>query len=153
MMRLNMFTIASIAVFAAILTSIALNISESRLRLIWRLEIVESNSVLDAVGDSGEAHGPLQFHSVMVAEANRVGGTNYTLQDMENRNKAELAAIAIFRYYDKHIQLETGRHATDKELAFIWNGGGSAWRRVEHPRKDAIQERLEQYWIKVQNAQ
>jgi hypothetical protein len=41
------------------------------------------------------------------------------------------------------------RKATEKELAFIWNGGAGSWRRVASPMSDNKQKNLEAYWAKV----
>ena len=121
--------------------------------LIQAMERVESNPAHpNERGDDGTAWGPLQVRRVMLDDANRIGHTSLTLSDMEDRAKAEQACLTVLRHYDAEVLRETGRVASDKELCFVWNGGGSAWRRVEHPLSDKTQVMLERYWAKVQAA-
>ena len=118
-------------------------------RLIERLVRVESNGNAAAIGDGGKAFGILQIHAITVQEANRVAKTRYTHADMMNATKSREVARIVLNYYSKHIQKTTGRPALDKELAFIWNGGGAAWKRVSNPVSDNKQKNLEVYWKKV----
>jgi hypothetical protein len=68
---------------------------------------------------------------------------------MIDPNKSRKVAKIVLEYYSDHIQRVTGRAATDKELSFIWNGGGAAWKRVDNPINDSKQRNLETYWLKV----
>ena len=118
-------------------------------RLIDALIRVESNGKANAVGDSGKAFGILQIHAITVAEANRLSGKHFTHREMLDPTKARAVAEIVLSHYSKHISKTTGRDATNKELAFIWNGGAGAWKRVANPVADAKQKNLENYWNKV----
>ena len=128
--------------------SFALTSSE-RETLIEALVQVESRGIASAIGDNGRAFGILQIHKVMVNDFNRISGKNYKHNDMFDKNLSLETAKTVLSYYAKHIEKTTGRKATDKELAFIWNGGGSSWRRVASPVSDTKQRNLESYWAKV----
>lgn len=117
--------------------------------LINALVKVESNGKWNVVGDNGRAYGVLQIHSIMVREANRLGHTHYVHEDMFNVAKSRDVATIVLRDYAKQIKYKTGRTATLKELSFIWNGGGSAWTRVDSPINDTKQRNLENYWKKI----
>ena len=121
-------------------------------RMIVALTKVESNGNAAAVGDNGKAFGILQIHISMVRDANRIASTTYTHADMFNESKAIAVAKIVLKHYSKHILTTTGRPATLKELAFIWNGGGSAWKRASNPLDDSKQRNLEAYWNKVVKA-
>lgn len=118
-------------------------------QLIERLVQVESRGNPAAIGDNGKAFGILQIHAITVQEANRLSQTRYTHADMMNATKSREVAQIVLNHYAKHIQKTTGRPATDKELAFIWNGGAAAWKRVTKPVSDSKQKNLENYWNKV----
>lgn len=117
--------------------------------LVKALIKVESNGNPKAVGDGGRAYGILQIHKVMVDDANRIAKTNFTHQDMFDPAKSQKVADIILTHYDRHIRRTTGKEATAKQLAFIWNGGASAWKRVNSPVSDTKQANLERYWSKV----
>ena len=132
------------------LTSAAAAADQSR--LIDALIRVESNGKANAVGDSGKAFGILQIHAITVAEANRLSGKHFTHREMFDPTKARAVAEIVLTHYSKHISKTTGRDATNKELAFIWNGGAGAWKRASAPLGDAKQRNLEAYWNKVAKA-
>ena len=69
-------------------------------------------------------------------------------EQMKSRSTSHLVAIGIFHHYGKYIKRD-GEKTTAKHLAFIWNGGGSAWKRVVNTKKDKKQKNLEIYWTKV----
>ena len=121
-------------------------------RLIKALAKVESSGNAAAIGDRGKAYGLLQIHEITVREANRLSGSNYSHCDMFDPVKARQVATIVLGYYSKFIQKSTGRAATDQEMAYIWNGGAAAWRRVTAPQNDTKQKNLEAYWRKVQKA-
>ena len=121
-------------------------------RMIVALTKVESNGNAAAVGDNGKAFGILQIHISMVRDANRIAGTHFTHSEMLDPAKARSVAQIVLTHYSKHISKTTGRNATNKELAFIWNGGAGAWKRASVPRGDAKQRNLEAYWGKVAKA-
>jgi hypothetical protein len=118
-------------------------------KLMKALVKVESKGKRYAVGDHGKAFGVLQVHETMVEEYSRISGRYLNHSDMFNPMKAEMVADVVLRFYAQHILTLTGRPATLKELAFIWNGGGEAWRRAASPIGDSKQRRLEAYWSKV----
>lgn len=140
----------AIAAIAALLTSNASALDRTQLNaLIECLIRVESGGKSDAVGDNGKAYGILQIHAGMVADANRIARTHFKHEDMFNPRASREVADIILSHYNSHIKTTTGREATAKELAFVWNGGGSAWRRAENPVNDSKQTALERYWSKV----
>lgn len=121
-------------------------------KLIAALTKVESNGNAAAVGDNGKAFGILQIHLSMVRDANRIAGTHLTHREMFDPVKARSVAQIVLTHYSKHISKTTGRNASSKELAFIWNGGAGAWKRASDPLDDAKQRNLESYWKKVAKA-
>jgi hypothetical protein len=118
-------------------------------RLIEALVRTESNGNAAAIGDRGKAFGILQIHDVMVKDFNRITGKNYKHADMFDEITSREVARGVLNFYSKHIEKTTNRKASEKELAFIWNGGGSSWRRVVSPMSDDKQKNLEAYWVKV----
>lgn len=121
-------------------------------QLVEKLVRVESRGIASAVGDNGKALGILQIHEATVNEANRIAGTRFTHRQMLEASKARQVAQIVLNHYSNHILKTTGRPATDKELAFIWNGGGAAWKRASSPMADSKQKNLENYWNKVSKA-
>jgi hypothetical protein len=116
--------------------------------LILALEQVESNGNETAYNESEKALGCLQIRPIMLADYNRIYGTSFTHDQMKSRSTSHLVAIGIFHHYGKSIK-RNGETPNAKHLAFIWNGGGSAWRRVFNPKNDQKQINLETYWEKV----
>ena len=116
--------------------------------LILALEKVESNCNEFAYNESEKALGSLQIRPIMVDDYNRIYGTEFKHEQMKSRSTSHLVAIGIFHHYGKYIKRD-GEKTTAKHLAFIWNGGGSAWKRVVNTKKDKKQKNLEIYWTKV----
>ena len=116
--------------------------------LILALEKVESNCNEFAYNESEKALGSLQIRPIMVDDYNRIYGTEFKHEQMKSRSTSHLVAIGIFHHYGKYIKRD-GEKTTAKHLAFIWNGGGSAWKRVDNPKRDQKQNNLEIYWKKV----
>ena len=116
--------------------------------LLLALEKVESNGNEIAYNESEKALGCLQIRPIMLADYNRIYGTSLTHDQMKSRSTSHLVAIGIFHHYGKYIE-RNGETTNAKHLAFIWNGGGSAWKRVNNPRDDRKQTNLEAYWKKV----
>ena len=114
--------------------------------LIDALIAVESRGNASAIGDNGKAFGMLQIHAVMVQDANRIARTSYTHREMFDPAKARAVAEIILGHYARHIERTTGVPATDEQLARVWNGGGSAWKK---PQAAAKEKNLERYWRKV----
>jgi glutamate synthase domain-containing protein 1 len=134
-----------LAILALTATVSAQNID----RLVEALVRTESRGNASAVGDNGKALGILQIHDVMVQDFNRITGSNYKHADMFNETLSREVARGILNFYSKHIEKTMNRKATEKELGFIWNGGGGSWRRVASPMADTKQKNLEAYWAKV----
>lgn len=134
-----------LAIFALTTSLSAQNID----RLVEALVRIESNGNAAAIGDNGKAFGILQIHDVMVKDFNRITGKNYRHDDMFDEITSREVARGVLNFYSKHIEKTTNRKATEKELGFIWNGGGSSWRRVASPISDTKQKNLEAYWAKV----
>jgi hypothetical protein len=118
-------------------------------RLVEALVRTESNGNAAAIGDRGKAFGILQIHDVMVKDFNRITGKNYRHADMFDEITSREVARGVLNFYSKHIEKTTNRKATEKELGFIWNGGGGSWHRVASPMSDTKQKNLEAYWAKV----
>jgi hypothetical protein len=118
-------------------------------RLVEALVRTESNGNAAAIGDRGKAFGILQIHAVMVKDFNRITGKNYRHSDMFDEITSREVARGVLNFYSKHIEKTTNRKATEKELGFIWNGGGGSWHRVASPMSDTKQKNLEAYWAKV----
>jgi soluble lytic murein transglycosylase-like protein len=113
--------------------------------VIIAIEKVESNQNPYAINKKENALGCLQIRPIMIADYNRITGEDLPHDIAYNKAMAYIIAQEIFFHYMKGIEKPNAKH-----LAFIWNGGGSAWRRVDAPRDDLKQKKLEIYWAKVQ---
>ena len=113
-------------------------------KVIEAIEIVESNGNPNAINESENAIGALQIRPIMIADYNRITNQNFSHDIAYNRAFAYIVAQEIFSHYMKGIENPTAKH-----LAFIWNGGGSAWKRVDNPKNDQKQKNLDRYWEKV----
>lgn len=112
--------------------------------VIEAIEIVESNQNPYAINIGENAKGSLQIREIMIADYNRITNQDLPHNVAYNRAMAYIIASEIFSYYMQFIDKPTAKH-----LAFIWNGGGSAWKRVDNPRNDKKQKNLDLYWEKV----
>ena len=112
--------------------------------VIYAIEEVESNRNPHAINKQENALGCLQIRPIMIADYNRITGEDLAHDVAYNRSMAYIIAQEIFFHYMKGIENPTAKH-----LAFIWNGGGGAWRRVDNPQNDQKQENLNIYWEKV----
>ena len=112
--------------------------------VIYAIEEVESNRNPHAINTQENALGCLQIRPIMIADYNRITGEDLAHDVAYNRSMAYIIAQEIFFHYMKGIENPTAKH-----LAFIWNGGGGAWRRVDNPQNDQKQENLDIYWEKV----
>jgi len=113
-------------------------------QVIDAIAIVESSGDVNAFNRKENAIGLLQIRPIMVRDYNRIYGTSFDHASAWDAQTSKMIAMGIFRHYTKNIDKVTAKH-----LAFIWNGGGSAWVRVDAPRDDQKQRRLEIYWAKV----
>jgi len=105
---------------------------------------VESGGNPKAINQAEKAYGVLQIRPIMIDDFNRIYKTNVKHKDAFNPEVARVIALGIFRHYGKNIPNPNAKH-----FAFIWNGGGSAWKRVDNPQYDEKQRKLERYWEKV----
>ena len=112
--------------------------------VIYAIEKVESNRFPYAINTRENALGCLQIRPIMMADYNRITGEDLAHDVAYNRSMAYIIASTIFNHYIKGIENPNAKH-----LAFIWNGGGSAWRRVSNPKDDNKQKNLDAYWEKV----
>ena len=112
--------------------------------VIIAIEKVESNGNPYAINKKENALGCLQIRPIMIADYNRITGENLPHDVAYNRAMAYIIAQEIFFFYMKRIEKPNAKH-----LAFIWNGGGGAWKRVDNPKNDLKQKRLDLYWEKV----
>ena len=108
--------------------------------LVPALIQVESSGRDNAIGDNGRAVGCLQIHPILVDDVNgilarRGSSTRYTLADRLNRQKS----VEMLTVYLENYGQRLGRAATEQDLARIWNGGPSGWKRSSTIR----------YWAKV----
>ncbi len=117
------------------------------IELIMILITIESGGDNKAIGDAGKAYGCLQIHAVMVQDFNRITGKRYTHHDAFCRSKSIEMAQATLTHYRRHIEATTGRKASVRDLARIWNGGGSAWK----PQNTQKEKALQKYFSKVLN--
>lgn len=123
------------------------------------IEWVESRKDTSAYNASEQANGCLQIRPIMLADYVRITG-DHSIQhsDLISTGTSDIytarklsykVAEAVLEHYMRHIERK-GYEVYVKHLVFIWNGGGSAWKRVEYPRADNKQSNLERYWEKVQ---
>ena len=112
--------------------------------VIYAIEEVESNRNPYAINKQENALGCLQIRPIMIADYNRITEENLSHNIAYNRSMAYIIASTIFNHYMKGIENPNAKH-----LAFIWNGGGSAWKRVDNPKNDQKQKNLDSYWEKV----
>ena len=114
--------------------------------VIYAIEEVESNRNPHAINTQENALGCLQIRPIMMADYNRITGEDLAHDVAYNRAMAYIIASTIFNHYMIGIDMPKAKH-----LAFIWNGGGGAWRRVDNPISDSKQFNLEVYWEKVKS--
>ena len=115
--------------------------------LIPKWEVYE-DSPHTVVGDNGAAYGHYQIHKVMVDDYNRITGKNARHVDAFNPAFSKHLAYEVLSHYAKHIESK-GITPNASHLLFIWNGGGSAWKRVENPKADQKQINLDRYRAKA----
>jgi len=116
--------------------------------VIIAIEKVESNQNPYALNVKENALGCLQIRPIMMEDYNRITGENLPHSAARYRSVAYIVATEVFHHYMKGIEKPTAKH-----LAFIWNGGGSAWRYVDDPNYGNYvkRRRLEIYWHKVKS--
>ena len=87
---------------------------------------IESGGNDMALGKHGEV-GALQVTRAVVADVNRVYGTQFSIGSMTNRSQAAAVFAGYLSIYATPQRL--GRPVTDEDRARIWNGGPQGWRR------------------------
>ena len=130
--------------FAIMQCSQKVNANVTITDVIYAIEEVESNRDPYAINTQENALGCLQIRPIMIADYNRITKENLSQDVSYNRSMAYIIASTIFNHYIKGIENPNAKH-----LAFIWNGGGSAWKRVDNPKEDSKQKMLDSYWAKV----
>ena len=130
--------------FAIMQCSQKVNANVTITDVIYAIEEVESNRDPYAINTQENALGCLQIRPIMIADYNRITKENLSHDIAYNRAMAYIIASTIFNHYMKGIESPNAKH-----LAFIWNGGGSAWKRVDNPKNDQKQKNLDSYWAKV----
>lgn len=150
--KIIFLTALSWIVLGGILLSIFIQCSSNSLAttvtdVIFAIEKVESNQNPYATNKKENALGCLQIRPIMIADYNRITGQDFPHDIAYNRAMAHIIAEEIFYHYMKGIEKPNAKH-----LAFIWNGGGSAWRYVDDPNygKPHVRKNLEIYWQKVE---
>lgn len=109
--------------------------------IVDALKVVESNNKPNAIGDNGDAKGILQIHIEVIKDVNRIYKTSYVHDDAFNAEKAEKICNLYLKFYGSRYQKKTGKVATDKILAKIWNGGPTGYKN----------KKTNEYWQKVSN--
>lgn len=143
-----------------LLLLIAGNLSATTIHEILNaIEWVESRRNTSAYNASEDANGCLQIRPIMLADYVRItGDQSIKHSDLISTGTSDIytarklsykVAEAVLKHYMRHMERK-GYEVYVKHLVFIWNGGGSAWKRVEYPKQDNKQNNLERYWEKVQ---
>ncbi len=100
--------------------------------LIAALIAVESGGDAAAVGDGGDAWGPLQIHAAVLVDVNRHWRTAYGRDDCFNPDSAR-------RICKLYLMQWCGAVATPEQYARTWNGGPHGVMRAA----------TESYWERV----
>jgi hypothetical protein len=109
------------------------------------LAAVESANNSAAIGDGGKAAGHLQIHTCVIADVNRIYGTDYQVEDRHDSEKSDAVAMLYLAYYGRRFEKTTGQAATAEIYARIWNGGPEG-ANAKFKKKYAATTR---YWDKV----
>jgi hypothetical protein len=115
-----MKTVTTILLIAMSIYTCAANIDTA---LLEALAAVESNITDSAFNPSEGAYGRYQIRNAYLADANRILGTAYILNDMHDPEKAERVVRAYLLHYGSLYEARTGEQATQFILACIHNGG------------------------------
>lgn len=106
-------------------------------QLLKSLVQVESGGNTKAIGDQGRSYGPLQIRKEVIADVNRVYGTNYIHNDAFDLGKSYDIASKYLRYWIKVKKYKP----TYENFSRVWNGGPMG------PTKSATNS----YWNKVKS--
>jgi len=88
-----------------------------------RIAYVESKGNPSAFNRGSGAYGMYQIRMPYLSDANEAMGTDYTLDDMFDAEKAEQVVRAYLMKWGSKFAERHGRLPTDEELARIHNGG------------------------------
>jgi hypothetical protein len=108
-----------------------------------RMAIMQESSGNDkALGDkhlTDKAYGPLQIRKPCLTDVNRRYGTKYRPEDMFGNR--ELSIWVFKKYIGMYATRKAlGREPTMQDMARIWNGGPTGWKR----------ESTLKYWSDIQ---
>ena len=92
-----------------------------------RLALIESGRNDAAVNEAEDAHGRFQIRQQYLDDANAVLGTSYALADCHDPAIAEKIVRAYLLSYGSAMERETGRTATEEDVARSHNGGPRGW--------------------------
>lgn len=81
-------------------------------------------------GDNGKAWGKYQMHAIFVRDVNELLGTDYEHADAEHPIIGEQLARDAYRAYYNYLG-NRGIDPTPERLAYIWNGGRSAYKYLD----------------------
>lgn len=81
-------------------------------------------------GDNGKAWGKYQMHAIFVRDVNELLGTDYEHADAEHPIIGEQLARDAYRAYYNYLS-RRGIEPTPERLAYIWNGGRSAYKYLD----------------------
>ena len=68
------------------------------------LAAVESANNSAAIGDGGKAAGHLQIHTCVIADVNRIYGTDYQVEDRHDSEKSDAVAMLYLAYYGRRFE-------------------------------------------------
>lgn len=100
------------------------------LLLLPALIVVESNGDWTMVGTAGE-RGGLQITSQCVEDVNRIYGTTFAPEDAYDPSQAKAICIAYLTHWGNELRRRERREPTLQDLARIWNGGPTGYRKPE----------------------
>ena len=100
-----------------------------------------------AIGDGGSSVGILQISKAVVDDVNNFYGYHYTYDDRYDVESSVEICTFYLKYWGKHYTRKTGKPATARIYAMLWNGGALAWKKTD-PK---VVQNLNRYWLKVQS--
>ena len=104
---------------------------------------VESSGDDAAIGDNGKAKGCLQIWNIVVEDVNRLYNTNYTHDDVFDREKAVQICVYYLTYWGEFYENAMHCKPTYEILARIWNGGPHGWAKDSTlPYWEKVKQRL-----------
>ena len=104
-------------------------------KLLVAIATVESNMDDAAINEKESAHGRFQIRRLYLMDANIIMGTEWTLEDMHNTDKA----ISTLKAYTKYWCKRRGLKWNPENIARMHNGGCNLYKS----------EGAGRYWEKV----